>query len=350
MLPYRSSGRIAPSDVAWLILAALIGALVAGGLANMIGQYFRIVVPFAVALGVIVGVVGSAMIHWRRFQTPAIAAIIGVLGGLAAFSADQVFDYLRDRHAITQEMVRVVDRLGGDVKAVRSHGNLSATIDLLMVRAGRGDKINLINSLSMLGDEPLAGNARVGSVAALRGWLALRHRSGVSILIGGQRERPGPPGGLLIWAISALLSGGIAGVLFFKAAREPVCSGCGDWFEGSSSGLPAANYGFRDHVRQALEQHDANELARMFPARGLHRKHLAINFRPCKNCTEALVYTELQRVRRYSAKRSSTSPLLRGLLPPAAAQEIAVALKTARRRQREEAIRKIVRPKNQHRR
>lgn len=99
MKRYRSSGRIPFGGLIGLILATIIGSLLIGGLAFAVSNLIYLIILFPLVMGALGGGLLALVVKSSKIRSPIIAALFGLLMGVAIIGTVHFLDYyITDRN------------------------------------------------------------------------------------------------------------------------------------------------------------------------------------------------------------------------------------------------------------
>jgi hypothetical protein len=227
--PYRPSGKSEPGALLPLFLAALAGGVIAGVLEGVVGHYL---ISLVVIFPLLVGLAAGALASWRvgagNVRAPALAAVAGLLGGLAGQATTHVMDYQFFRMEVAQTL-RTEDP-GVDVGAAL--------------------------------DAWLRGETGSGGFV---GFVKLQAREGVTIKRGsGNGIEFTGAGAYVLWVVELLLAAGAAAGLAGARAREPFCEHCRRWYDRDE----IATHGGADRWKDVVAAVERGDAAGALAARG----------------------------------------------------------------------------------
>jgi hypothetical protein len=244
---YVPSGRATPLAIVAVLVAAVIGGVVTGGVEAVIARWVSLFFVFPLFIGALAGAGASFAIRRGKLRAPAIALVLGVVGGAAGYFAEHVTEY----------------KLYG--------AGAPSFVGFLELRARAG--------VTLKTEDYDPGLRLVGTQA----WI--------------------------LWLAELLLSAGVAGALAYKRANEPFCESCENWFarEVTVQTNGAGTREMRKQLLAAIERGDVDAAAGAFfgprPAKSPLRFHLTM--RVCPRGGRGVGYFQLyqRRVRQQGQRR-----------------------------------------------
>ena len=321
MQPYRPDGTIDPQDGVLLFVTSVLAGAAAGAVASIVGIVFRPLILFPLGMGYCAGVAAAAVIRKRHIRAPVVAALMGALGGLTAWSTDLGTDYVRHRHSLGAAMQNVVEQMEKRGLSFPTERKGSA-LNELFFRLGRGESITRdVLTVALTGEgittasgQTIAPMPPSSALDAVRGWVkSKRSRGGTTAL----------------WILEILLAAGVAMRMAWSAAREPFCDACQNWYgPGSGDVVPLAAAADGPKVLEALDRLDAGLLARVASMSRKRTPFVGLRLRDCPRCPDQPVYVEVVDVRGSPKKnREQKRVMRRGLIPIGVMGEMLTALK-----------------------
>lgn len=233
---YVPSGRATPLAIGAVLVAALLAGVATGVIEGVATRWVSLFFVFPLFIGALAGAAAHRAIRASKLRAPAIALVLGLLGGVAGYAAEHVTVYLPFRH---------------DVGFVEFHERVANAGVTLKYE-------NYDPGLHLIGTEA---------------WI--------------------------LWLAELLLAGGVAGAIAYRRASEPFCENCENWFarevavQTNGAGTPE----MRAQLLAAIERGDPDAAAAAFfgprPARSLHRFHLTM--RVCPRGGRGVGYFQLYR-------------------------------------------------------
>lgn len=197
---YHPSNRVPLSGWVMLVIAALCGGLVLGGLAFALSQYIWLIILFPAGLGLAAGVLPSEMIQKHNVRSPFAAAVAALLMGLMIYGTIHYLGYLVF-HSGTSDLL------------VAEHGPIDLDTQAAFVDSFLADETGSTGFLGYLKLEAQAG-VSIGSIGSAS---ALRLNESLT---------------WLYWAIEVGITTGIATLATVASARKPFCEACQRWYSG----------------------------------------------------------------------------------------------------------------------
>lgn len=265
---YVASGRSRPFAIPSVLIVALLAGIATGVVEGIASRWISLLLLFPLLIGAAAGGLAGVMVHKTHLRAPAIAMVLGFLGGAAGYATVHAVQYVQFRSQASEAMK------GGDV------------------------------------DQALV--AETGH-AGFVGYMKLSAEQGVSIKrvgVGDPGLRVPGPWALGLWGLELLIAAIVAGVLARSRAKEPFCEACDTWFRTPTIFATGGDARARKRVIDALEHDDLTGAATAFLGPRGKQFNLALASSTCPRCgSEA--YLALQRV---SARRAAHTPTIRAWL------------------------------------
>lgn len=247
-----ASGRGRPFAIPLVLAVAILGGAATGVVEGIASRWISLLLLFPLLIGAVAGGLAGVMVHKCHLRAPAIALVLGFIGGAAGYVAVHATQYVHLRSQIPSE-VGFVDYL-----------KLSAAVGVSIKRVGVGDP-----------GMTLPGAAAWG-----------------------------------LWGLELLLAGIVAGMLARVRAREPFCEACDAWYRPTTIFAAGGDVRAAKSFMTALEHDDlAGATAAFLGPRG-RQFNLALASSTCPRCgSEAYVA-----LKRMSARSAAHTPLIRAWL------------------------------------
>lgn len=257
---YRPSGRCPVGAFPVLLLAALLGGTLLGGLYHLVGRFLDVPLLFAVLAGMGAGGVVALAVLAGRCRNPAVAFIFGLLAGLLMYGARTTFDAYELRPLMVTALTRLV--IGGG---------------------------------STPPDEARRSVERVlGPWRTVKQFLQFQSRVGVTITSGYSPTSKGTPlKGNWFWLLFATemgLAGLVGGLAARESARKPYCENCRQWLNPQV--LFKGNPGLTQAVLDAVRVRDWEGLAALARGQFNDQNHCDAIVIRCAGCEDATVAVE----------------------------------------------------------
>jgi hypothetical protein len=307
MKPYVPSGNTEEGAQLALIVTVLVTALVIGGLANLIGQWIRLLIIFPAAMGGMVGAAALQIALAKKMRTPAFVIAISAIGGLTVWSTDFGIDYLRNRSAWKDSVELIATDLEQQGLGTPTDDDIDRATDVALVYFGRGWEVtpvtlaaNLLNET--LSDElgnsaepepdPSAWQAFAGHVQGLAD-------QGTSISDVGRADDAtniGSVGTWMLWIFELLIAVGVAAAIGWEQARQPFCERCKQWFQRKERLVAVAPGTQAEAVISAMERGSERGLAEAWSPFDTSQPFIALGIRRCEKCSSGQRFVEVVRL------------------------------------------------------
>jgi hypothetical protein len=245
--PYRPSGASEPGSIPALFVLTLLAGIAGGVVEGVVGRYLiSLFIVFPLLLGLVAGGAAAWRVGVGKVRAPALAALAGLLGGLAGQVANDRLEYEFFRRDAAAE-----------------------------VRSGHPD----VDAGAIL-DEYLVEQT---GQAGWTGFLELQAREGISIKRGGGHGlKITGIGCYILWLVELLLAGGVALAMAYDRARQPFCERCKAWYALDE---PIAD-GARDAWKQVVAALERGDIAGALAARGTPtaKAKAALRLLQCATC------------------------------------------------------------------
>lgn len=237
--PYRAEGAASLPSTLVLFLGLTAVAVPVGFLASFIGQWFYLVVIFALAIGALLGGAGILLVRWTKVRNPFVAGAAALAGAVAAMGAMHYATYFRDLRALDAQLPP----------------GLRAALE------AQGARFDFLHFMDR--------QARVGVIIGKPG-----QKNGMNL---------GYVGSYIYWAVEAVFAAAVAFVMLRASAAAPFCSTCSRWKERRL--LARLDTPDREQATDALRE---GELVRLlqgaWPVAG---EGLLLRASTCPNCGSA---------------------------------------------------------------
>lgn len=231
MKTYKPSGSLPAVGFAKMLAVTTIGALLIGGVAHFIGNFFYLIILFPLAMGFGASMAVTMGITMGKCRNTTAALVVAVLTGALTYGSMHFFDYLSFKSSVAEyfleEMPQTED---GEV--------VTEEMTSVMVNA-------------MLAEE-------TGSTGFI-GFMKFSAKQGVSI---GKAGRNGANIGEVGTWIYYLIEFGA--IIFFActgaaAAKSPFCESCEEWYDEEA--LTHLEDGSGYDVIEALKNEDVADIS-----------------------------------------------------------------------------------------
>ena len=233
---YVASGRGGPGAFFAVLAASLLAGAILGAIEGVVSQWVSLFLVFPALIGAAAGAAAAGMVQRYKLRAPALALMLGFLGGVVGYTAEHVTTYLRFRSEMTAAL--------GREQPAASDAEVSAELDRQLA-------------------------AEVGA-PGFRGYLALAAREGVRIKRASSNDDHGlafeGTAAWILWGVELLIAAGIAAAVARARARAPFCEDCDAWY-GPATPVASGGAGTKAMHRQmmsALEVGDVDGAARAF--------------------------------------------------------------------------------------
>ncbi len=314
MKRYVPSGETAEGAHLALIVTVLVAALAIGGLANLIGQWIRLLIIFPAAMGGLVGAAALQIALAKKMRTPALVIVTAVLGGLLCWSTDFGLDYLRSRSAVRDQVELVASDLEAQGLGVPGEADIDRTVDVVLVYFGKQYQVDALVMAANLLEETL--NDGMGGMAepfpapsaleAFVGHVQGLAQEGTSISDVGRADDAtniGMVGTYLLWLLELLIVLGVAGAIAWEQVRQPFCERCKEWFQRAERVVAVAPASAQAEVLSAIETGNAHGLAQAWSPIDASKPFIAIAVRRCAKCSSGQAFVD---VARFTPKKNKT--------------------------------------------
>lgn len=257
---YRASGRCPAASVLGLLLAAILGGVLLGGVYHLVGRFLDVPVLFAVLAGMGAGGVVALGVLMGRCRNPALAFLFGLLAGLLMYGARTTFDAYQVRPLMVEGFTRAVAR---DNRL--SPGEARVFVERML--------------------DPRQTVTR---------FLEFQSRVGITITSGySSRSQGTPVKGTWFWLLFAAemsLAGIVGGAVARESALRPYCETCQRWLDRHV--LFKGNPGLTQTVLGAVRVRDWEGLAGLPTGQFNEQNHCAAVVTRCAGCQDAAVTVE----------------------------------------------------------
>jgi hypothetical protein len=323
MKRYVPSGNTEEGAQLALVVTVLAVALVVGGLANLIGQFIRLLILFPAAMGGLVGASALMLAMNKKMRAPLFVSLVAAGGGLLCWFTDFGIDYLRTRGAFAEQVEQVAQQLESQGLGTPDEDDRSRTVDVLLQYWGQQRQWDdLVIAVNLL-NEPLsdaAGNTRQPDPDP-SAWQAFAYHvqglanEGTTISDVGRSDGDniGAVGTWLLWAFELLICVGVAGGIGWEQARQPFCERCKQWYGRAERLVAVAPASAGEAVVRALEQGGTEGLAAAWAPFDVGKPFIALGIRACPKCSSGDCHVDVVKL---SPKKNKTNrkSLRRGLV------------------------------------
>jgi len=307
MKRYVPSGDTEEGAQIALIVTVLVTAIAVGGLANLIGQFIRLLFVFPAVMGAMVGLAAVQIALAKKMRTPAFVIFVAVLGGLACFSTDFGIDYWRTRSDIHDQVALVASDLEAQGLGVPDDDDHTRTVDVVLQYWAKGWEVNpLVMAVNLL-EEPLsddtgatlepspAPTALEAFVAHVQG-LASQGTTISDVGRDDDGDNIGAIGTYLLWLLDLLIIVGVAGGMTWEQVRQPFCERCKDWFQKDERVVAIAPATAGAAVLGAMQSGNTHGLASAYAPLLPKKPFIAIGIRACKKCSSGQRFVDVCRI------------------------------------------------------
>jgi hypothetical protein len=307
MKPYIPSGKTEEGAHLALIVTVLVTALVVGGLANLIGQWIRLLILFPAAMGGLVGAAALQIALAKKMRTPALVIAVAAIGGFTVWFTDFGIDYLRNRGAWKDSVALVAADLEQQGLGTPDDADIDRTVDVALVHFGRGWEITPVTVAANLLNEPLSddlGNSAEpepdpSAWQAFAGHVKGLADEGTSISDVGRADDAtniGSVGTYMLWIFELLIAVGVAGAIGWEQARQPFCERCKQWFQRQERLVAVAPGTQAEAVIAAMEGGRERGLAEAWTPFDTDQPFIALGIRRCEKCASGQRFVEVVRL------------------------------------------------------
>lgn len=252
MKPYQPSNKVPSSGFTWMLLSAIAGGVVIGGITWAISNLIYLLILFPIGMGFAGGAANSFGVRQGKVRNPLIAGAVGVFTGLVIYATFFGGDYLKFKQAASEEITKAA---GQEID--------SATKEKLI-------------------DTFLAEKTQSTGIL---GFVKYSAQQGVNIgKVGTKGFTLNEPLTWIYWLIELGIISGISGAIAYGSAKDPFCEGCDRWYDNKKRvGNVDENLSQRflelvnqDNLPRAGEQVD--------PAANIVVNSLEVHLQECPNC------------------------------------------------------------------
>lgn len=303
MKHYVPSGKMDEGAQLALVVTVLATALLVGGLANVLGQFIRLLIIFPAAMGALVGGAALQIALAKKMRAPALVIGVAAFGGLLCWFTDFGIDYMRTRSAFGDQVEAVAQQLEAHGVGTPDDDASDRTVDVLLMYWGQQRQWDDLVIAANLLDEPMSdvlGNTREPEPApsALQAFgyhMRGLANEGTTISDVGRSDGDniGAVGTWLLWALELLICIGAAGAIGWEQARQPFCERCKQWYGRAERLVAVAPASAGDAVVRALEQGSTEGLAAAWAPFDAGKPFIAIGIRSCPKCSSGERYIDV---------------------------------------------------------
>ncbi|HVO43060.1 MAG TPA: hypothetical protein VMT34_10570 [Aggregatilineales bacterium] len=201
---YRPSNAVPFSGFITLIIAAILVALIAGGIVAFIANQFNfyLVMLFPLLMGIVAGGVTGLVVKSSKIRNPLVAALFGLLAGVGVYGVYHVGRYILFRQTTIQQIAseNSVSQTEADVafdQVLKKETGTTGFIGFMKYRADAGISIVPTSSIDTSGTISFSGQ-----------------------------------GVYIYWGLELLAIALISGTMASQQARQPFCENCNSWYTG----------------------------------------------------------------------------------------------------------------------
>ncbi len=306
MKPYVPSGKAAEGALPLMLFAALATALAVGGLANVIGQFFRLLIVFPLVMGLLAGLAVARVAAVKQVRMPPFVIGLGLAAGLLCWCSDFGIDYLRARAAIHDQVEVLAQDIEAQGLGEPGDEDIQRCVDLTLVYWGQAREITPTHIAANLLGEPFSDvsgaviepEAAPSALEAFAGHVRSVADEGMTISRAGRGDGDniGAIGTYLVWLLELLLAVGAAGFVAWEQARQPFCERCKQWYAKQERLVVVAPATKKDEVLRAMQHGDAGAMARLQEPVDPKKPFLALGVRACPKCASGPKYVSVTQV------------------------------------------------------
>jgi len=335
--PYKPSGPYEEGSLLPLVGATLIAAVAGGAVVHLVGTWIRLLIVFPALMGACAGIGANIVVKGRRIRAPLLVAVVGALGGLAAWSTDFGIGYARMRSVAVDEIAAFADE-ASQAGVTSTPESRTATVDALLAAMGRGEAVGNGALAASLAGAPFPDEngvevqplAAASSFDALLGYTRFQASLGTTIEHNGHDSgKLDATGTFVLWVIEILVAMLVGVVVPYLQAREPYCEKCRVWYAKEEVTLSVADYPNLSAVTEAVRHGDPSALARTVAKGSFGKKgFVGLSRRSCPRSASCEAYVQVFRVRT-SGKKVNRKNHLTGLMGAETADNLWKAVKEA---------------------
>jgi hypothetical protein len=283
MKPYKPSNIAPTRGIQLLLLAAILGGILTGGIFSFISRFIYLIVLFPAVMGGTVGFTNAIAVKTGKVRNPILSGAIAVLAGLIAYGSLNFGQYLYFRQTEAAEITKL--------SGIKSSSEIDGIIDSLL-------------------QEKTQATGFVGYIKSTA-------QDGINI------TRRGRDSGITLnetftyayWLLEIAIIGGIAFTLASNAAQEPFCEEAQDWY-GDPTSLASVELKHQDQFIKALNNQDYEQAGTWLKPEGEiehPRLDLLLHLSPAPDSDR---YLKVNQVSLDAKGKVETNTVLDGLISP----------------------------------
>ena len=198
MKPYKPSQIVPAGGLLLLILSAVVGGALIGGIVSLVSNLIYLILFFPAAMGLAGGVLVALAIRRGKIRNPVVGQMGGLLAGLIIYSSMWFGNYLQFQNSVRSEIL------------ARSPGAAVAEVDAFV-------------------DQFIKNQT---GVSGFSGYILLVDQDGVSIGRVGRSNSVnlGPTFSWVYWGAELFIILALSVSPAGRYARQPFCEACGRWY------------------------------------------------------------------------------------------------------------------------
>jgi hypothetical protein len=232
MKKYRASGRIPFGGLIALILAAIIGSVLIGGLAFAVSHLIYLIILFPLIMGALGGGILAAVVKGTKIRSPFFALLIGLVMGVGILGVNRFAEYYID---FRNEIITMAQESGGsDVPLDEIDQFINETLE---EETGSPGFIGYIKYSASLGT-------------------TITRSTGSSEMTLDERAT------WIYWGVELLFVSLIAGGMAFGAARQPFNEEANEWYPAQMY-LGSVDWKSRKEFYKLIKANDLRQAFKM---------------------------------------------------------------------------------------
>lgn len=262
---FKTDGGFEPSGILILIIGMAAAAMLMGGIAYWVSQYFYLVLLFPIAIGVAIGLVGFKIIKTARIRNMGLVMVIGLMAGVLSMGTMHYLGFMEYQKYFTtlsdneKEFLALPSEKQQEIMAQAPEADRA---DMQMFLASHSAS----QSFPAYMDQQAKIGVRLGKVG----------RSGSSI---------GYTGSIIYWILETCFVAVFIILLVRDAVGQPYCTRCHVWKENMGGFTWKADL---EPVQNAFETGRMPELAKSIcvdsKSAGPTAKALSLDYFECSKC------------------------------------------------------------------